>query len=312
MDWEQLWHRYQHDSAEALEGWLAGCPVARSGSGVPRVLVSACLLGYRVSYRGAAAACCGERRPANLLTQVLGARLGLLECVPLCPELRVLRLGAPRRPIRLVRLPPPAGLGSGGELAVVDSLSGREHFRYCPSDPQLWLRVEGLAAQRRAAAGSEWGARTEDYNDKEEWLPRDLDGALLKAKSPSCGLQDCQLFRQGHRASAGAPADTVYGDGFYSSALRAGVPGVCLTSERLLRFYDSGDAAEVGRHRAARERRRTKLEKKMMKKNTDAGATAVRIGEDDPRLPVAHASAQTCLVSFLDSVLSHYEERCLL
>jgi uncharacterized protein YbbK (DUF523 family) len=117
----------------------------------------------------------GHRRDPFLVE-----RLGpLVEWVPLCPEAE-LGLGVPREPIALVgdpAAPRLRGATSGAEL-------GEPMRRWSEA------RVAALSAEG-------------------------IDGVVLKARSPSCGLADVPVLAEGGGAAPGA------GTGLFAAALRA-------------------------------------------------------------------------------------------
>ncbi|KPI86434.1 hypothetical protein ABL78_4513 [Leptomonas seymouri] len=161
-------------SAESTAG-------AKTLTSSPVILVSACLLGYPVTYRGAEVRLPATLRPTPLLflTEVLWRELGLVRCVPVCPEVEWLGLPVPRPPLRLV-----CGVdrdaresldgAQGKELChVVDAAApDRIVFSFNPSAGELPSAVvANLAAPLHA-----------------------IDGVVLKSRSPSCGVHDARLY----------------------------------------------------------------------------------------------------------------------
>ncbi|KPA79088.1 putative mitochondrial hypothetical protein [Leptomonas pyrrhocoris] len=237
----------------------------------PVLLMSACLLGFPVTYRGADVRLPATLRPTPLLflTEVLWRELGLVCCVPVCPEMEWLGLSAPRPPLRLVRDETEckkAGATNAQEnerCRVVDAVSpDRVFLSYHPFTDELPSAVV-------AALGAPLHA---------------IDGVVLKARSPSCGVHDARLYsreaataraascaacsnsrlpsaRPSQRPTA-ASASTSYAhvDGFFAMLLRNSLCSSCgekrgghahgapislpvITSDRLLsRFYAADDA----------------------------------------------------------------------
>jgi uncharacterized protein YbbK (DUF523 family) len=104
-----------------------------------------------------------------------------VEWVRVCPEVE-LGLGVPREPVRLVSV--------GGDTRMIAVQS----------------RVDHTGAMREYATGR-----------VSELARADLSGYVLKAKSPSCGLDDVSVYDE-----AGAVAET--GMGLFAAALREGLP----------------------------------------------------------------------------------------
>jgi len=149
---------------------------------LPRLGVSACLLGQEVRYDG------GHKREPWLV-RVLGKRATFL---PVCPEVEA-GLGVPRPPLRLER--------RGHGVRLVEPRSGTD----------LTARMREFAARRvEALAGL------------------DLDGFVLKSRSPSCGLARVKVH--GRR---GAPRRD--GRGVFAEALVCRLPGLPVVDEEGLR-----------------------------------------------------------------------------
>ena len=98
----------------------------------------------------------GGHKRDGLLLDVLAP---YVEWVPVCPEVEA-GMGTPREPVKLARV--------AGELRVLGNDSGED-----------WTRVLGAFAARRVRA-LEGG---------------DLSGYVLKARSPSCGLADVEVWQ---------------------------------------------------------------------------------------------------------------------
>src|SRR4030095_6044882 len=115
----------------------------------PRVGISRCLLGDEVRYDG------GHKRDDTLLS----ALESIVEWVPVCPEVEA-GMGTPREAIQLVASDDgvPAGSARVRLLGVTSLTDWTQKMNEFSTD-----RVLALAAQQ-------------------------LDGYVLKADSPSCGL----------------------------------------------------------------------------------------------------------------------------
>jgi uncharacterized protein YbgA (DUF1722 family)/uncharacterized protein YbbK (DUF523 family) len=119
----------------------------------------------------------------------------LVEVVHDCPEMGI-GLGCPRDPLRVVR-------GKDGELELWQSARGLGHGRAM----RAWCaeRLDGLG---------------------------NVDGFLLKSRSPSCGWKDVKVY-----ASARPEAGSSTGAGFFGAAVRAARPGIPVEDEGRLRNF---------------------------------------------------------------------------
>ncbi len=123
-----------------------------------------------------------------LLSDVVEALKPAVEIVTVCPEVQI-GLGIPRDPIRI-------------------ALDGDEEVLFQPStDRDVTEAMRAYGAEFVAGAG-------------------EVDGFLLKARSPSCGPHDVKVYRSTAR---GAPAGK--GVGLFAQAVRAGRPGTPLEDE---------------------------------------------------------------------------------
>ena len=149
----------------------------------------------------------GDKRDAWLV-DVLGPRV---EWVPVCPEVEA-GLGTPREPINL-------GRDAGGRIALITDRV-RDDLTTTMTDYSS-RRVEALSA-----AG--------------------LDGYVLKAGSPSCGL-DVPIH--------GTPGGSERGTGVFAAALTERLPEVPVVDERQL--VDAASRASFVDRVFAHYRRRT-------------------------------------------------------
>jgi len=132
----------------------------------------------------------GHKRDA-FITNVLSPHV---EWVPVCPEVE-LGLGVPRPPIRLVR-----ARGAGGRRLVVET-----------TGEDLTARMRAYGAWRAHGLAS-----------------LELDGYVLKSKSPSCGLARVPVH-DGDDESA-----ELVGRGLFAEALAEALPLLPLEDERRL------------------------------------------------------------------------------
>lgn len=136
----------------------------------------------------------GGHKLELFLTEVLGR---CVDWVPVCPEVEA-GLGTPRPAMQLVRI------GGGTEPAAVRLITpetGADHTDAMRSWAER--RVEQLAAA-------------------------DLDGYVLKSRSPSCGMNGVKLFPE----DGGAPA--LNGRGLFAEALLRRLPDLPVEEESRL------------------------------------------------------------------------------
>ncbi|CAJ1008887.1 hypothetical protein Q4I28_004200 [Leishmania naiffi] len=186
---------------------------------LPLVLVSACLLNYPVTYRGTHTSLPAFLRPTPLLflTEVLFKELGLVRCVPVCPEVQWLRLPVPRVPLRLVR----GRRGTDGADQRGSEWTAPQHSSSGPLPPltaspsgdvpgegerEMRYLVESAAEDhvllQYDAANSTPAALSSSPQLDSEFLVkllqdlRAVDGIVLKSYSPSCGVRDARLYEE--------------------------------------------------------------------------------------------------------------------
>ncbi|RNF02227.1 hypothetical protein TraAM80_06520 [Trypanosoma rangeli] len=196
----------------------------------PTLLVSACLLGQRVTYRGGSCSQPGHRcTPVGFIVNCLWREHRLVECVPICPEMDLLAMPAPRPPLRLVK-------ESRDEPRRLVTAPPKVSKRLLPA-PGMWSD-EGCEVRKRLMQRHPRLA--------EELLVHRLagiDGCIFKSRSPSCGVRDARLYA----AESGGDYEEVDGffvDGWVRPAAAAPVQGtpsttalpLPLTTERRLCF----------------------------------------------------------------------------
>ena len=179
--------------------------------GRPRVGISRCLLGDEVRYDG------GHKRDTILI-----ATLGhLVEWVAVCPEVEA-GMGTPREPIQLVA-------DAGGVRAGA-------------------ARVRLLGVESR----NDWTETMTTFSAARvrTLVDQDLDGYVLKADSPSCGLESVRVHRHD-----GVDAS---GRGLFAEALTTAFPDLPIAEERSLSapaFRDTFLTAVLEHHRRRRASR---------------------------------------------------------
>jgi uncharacterized protein YbbK (DUF523 family) len=122
----------------------------------PRVGISRCLLGDAVRYDG------GHKRDDLLISSLES----LVQWIPVCPEVEA-GMGTPREAIDLVASDD--GVAAGGARVRLVGVKSR----------QDWTRTIVTFSTARVR----------------ELLEQDLDGYVLKADSPSCGLVHVRVHR---------------------------------------------------------------------------------------------------------------------
>ena len=131
----------------------------------------------------------GQHKRSAFLTRDLAP---FVTWVSVCPELEV-GMGVPREPVRLVR-------GPGGRSLMLANESGAD-----------WTaRMNALAARRA-----------------EELAAENLDGFVLKSKSPSCGMERVKLFD----APESRAAPRRDGVGLFARALMDRLPNLPVEEE---------------------------------------------------------------------------------
>ncbi|CBH17488.1 hypothetical protein, conserved [Trypanosoma brucei gambiense DAL972] len=166
-----------HSSA-AIPSAVAATPVPLVLK--PTFLVSACLLGEPVTYRGESIKprnpCC---TPIGFIVDFLWRRCGLIDCIAVCPEMDVLGMPSPRPPLRLVR---DAATGQRSALS---------------SDVAVRLPLTPFTDNWTDDSGLKQRLTLRDPRLVEELLQKRLmgvDGCVLKSRSPSCGAGDARLY----------------------------------------------------------------------------------------------------------------------
>ncbi|CAG9574537.1 conserved hypothetical protein [Leishmania major strain Friedlin] len=220
-------------------GLLAGAEQSRTSSittatdrppDLPLVLVSACLLSYPVTYRGTHTNLPASLRPTPLLflTEVLFKELGLVQCVPVCPEVQWLGLPVPRVPLRLVRgsrgTDDARQRGSGWAAAQHSSSATLPSLSMSASDS---VAIKGEREARylvESSAEDHVLLRCDAPNDTfAEQSPspqlhsaflaqlvqdlKAVDGIILKSYSPSCGVRDARLYEEAVTSPPSSPCD---------------------------------------------------------------------------------------------------------
>jgi uncharacterized protein YbbK (DUF523 family) len=173
----------------------------------PRVGISRCLLGDEVRYDG------GHKRDA-LLIATLGS---FVEWVPVCPEVEA-GMSTPREPIHLV-----------ADAEGVRASAARVRLLGIGSRTD-WTETMTTFATMRVRA----------------LVEQHLDGYVLKADSPSCGLERVAVHRRDG-------VDAI-GRGLFAEALATALPDLPIAEERSLSNRAVRDTF-IGRIREHQRRR---------------------------------------------------------
>lgn len=163
----------------------------------PKLFVSRCLGFEACRYNGA------------VIEDPLVAKLaGFCDVTTACPE-KDTGLGVPRDPVRLAR--------AGGGIRMIQPASGRDH-----TDAMTAF----CAAKAAELAGTAPGSARPPAG-----LPA-VDGAVLKSRSPSCGMKDVKVYRS---TEPGAMADV--GIGLFGQAVLSALGGAPVEDEGRLKNY---------------------------------------------------------------------------
>jgi len=133
---------------------------------------------------------------------------GFCDVTTACPE-KDTGLGVPRDPVRLAR--------AGGEIRMIQPATGRDHTQAMKAF---------CAAKAAELAGTAPGVSKPPAG-----LPA-VDGAVLKSRSPSCGMKDVKVYRS---TEPGAMADI--GVGLFGAAVLEALTGVPVEDEGRLKNY---------------------------------------------------------------------------
>lgn len=120
--------------------------------------------------------------------QVVAALLPYINVIPVCPEEEI-GLGTPRDPIRIVRD------GQGNKLI-------------------------------QPATGSDITERMEQFANCYVSDLKDLDGAILKSRSPSCGIRDTKIYPKAEESTTSGR-----GAGFFARQVRQQFPNFPIADE---------------------------------------------------------------------------------
>ena len=229
------------------------------------VVISACLAGCAVTYKGDRAAGNTKHRswngPIQFVSEVLSEkRLGLIRLMPLCPEVDILGLPIPRNPIKLI-LPRDAK-----QLPdLVDAVTGLQLTERM--EPCRDMTITSQLAQKLAKRSPHMSCSGSN-----------IKGFILRSRSPSCGVGDARL----------------YGESSDSKALIKDVDGAFVSRwiEQLGREKVDGGAAGHQHIAVTTE----KLIRQMH-------SSSVMLPDRGTRHPKLAASVHCSLDSFLTSVL---------
>jgi len=118
-----------------------------------------------------------------------------VDFIPVCPEVEM-GLGVPRDTIRLV--------SAGGEVRLMQPATGLD----------VTDRMNEFSSRFLSS------------------LPEEVDGFILKFRSPSCGMKDIRVYSSGRGAAAGKAA------GLFGAAVVRAFPGLAVEDEGRLRNFN--------------------------------------------------------------------------
>lgn len=163
----------------------------------PKLFVSRCLGFESCRYNGAV-----------IEDRLVAQMAAFCDVTTACPE-KDTGLGVPRDPVRLAR--------AGGEIRMIQPATGRDHTE----------AMEAFCAAKAAElAGSAPGSSRPPAG-----LPA-VDGAVLKSRSPSCGMKDVKVYRS---TEPGAMSDV--GVGLFGAAVLEALAGSPVEDEGRLKNY---------------------------------------------------------------------------
>ncbi len=169
----------------------------------PKLLVSRCLGFDHCRYNG-----------AMINDHTVALLAGLCDVLTACPEADT-GLGVPRDPVRLVMVE--------GQVRMVQPATGMDHSvamrAYCAAKATELKGYGGAAAIEPTAGAAAAG------------LPA-VDGAVLKSRSPSCGIKDVKNYR---KPEPGAMFDT--GAGLFGQAVLDALSGAPVEDEGRLKNH---------------------------------------------------------------------------
>nr|CCC95148.1 unnamed protein product [Trypanosoma congolense IL3000] len=204
----------------------------------PVLLVSACLLGEPVNYRGVGRASHQQRcTPVGFLVDFLSRQHDLLDCIAVCPEMDLLGLPSPRPPLRLLR----------------DPQTGRRSLVACGASVLDIPLLPNTLTSRDNVEGRLGCVPHRDPRLVDELTCRKLSGVhgcLFKARSPSCGVGDARLYSS---VSGGvySEVDGFFVESFLRPSLHSFDVPLPLVSDHQLFF----DGEEFHQHRRTTRRR---------------------------------------------------------
>lgn len=183
----------------------------------PRLFVSRCLGFERCRWNG-----------ETIRDETVERLAKFADLVHDCPEMGI-GLGCPRDPVRVVR-DAAAGAGSG-RSASATAAAGGATAAAGNATAAAGSATAGLELYQPATGGRfgdamrSWSARAIDA------LP-ELDGFILKSRSPSCGFKDVKVH-DSYRPEAGARP----GAGFFGAAVMERRPGIPVEDEGRLKNF---------------------------------------------------------------------------
>ncbi|EKF39429.1 hypothetical protein MOQ_000346 [Trypanosoma cruzi marinkellei] len=196
----------------------------------PTLLVSACLLGQRVTYRGGSCAPPVHRRtPVGFIVDCLWREHRLVDCLPICPEMDLLAMPSPRPPLRLVK----------------DSRDGRRRLVTSPPTVSEYEIPSPEMYREKRNGVKERLSQRHPRLAKELLVHRlaGMDGFVFKSRSPSCGVLDARMYAAESGGSY-EEADGFFVEKWVRPAAEATTMPLPLTTERQLCFGDAASSSK--------------------------------------------------------------------
>ncbi|CUE89370.1 Hypothetical protein, putative [Bodo saltans] len=225
---------------------------------VPTILVSSCLLGHPVAYHGRSSQATRKKnisdgssevsqkprtnpqRSVNdftfLVHTLSDPSIGVVKIIPLCPEVDVMGLPVPRPPIRLIG----RSVGSDRQAGAARKRSYRHVYLQDPvrgavdvsssllGDEAAHRSIDDILDPRAQQHGLGGGARPPAPPLTLESFTASIDGAILKSKSPTCGVGDARVYLpqslEQHVSGSGVPHSFSNDDGVFVQRYLRGAP----------------------------------------------------------------------------------------
>jgi uncharacterized protein YbgA (DUF1722 family)/uncharacterized protein YbbK (DUF523 family) len=186
----------------------------------PRVVLSQCLELEPCRYDG-----------QSIRARIVPLLMPHVDLLPVCPEVEI-GLGVPRPPIRLVARGGSAAADTGTSgIGITDAAAGNG-VPAAGEDGNAGTSIDGASPRLvQPATGRDVTDDMTRFAARHLASLRDIDGFLLKARSPSCGIKDVRIYGE----DGGMPAGK--GPGLFAAAVLERFPHAAIEDEgRLTNF----------------------------------------------------------------------------